>query len=151
MVSEIYLRSTFYMTDIKKVQHNHEKKYVLLDVILDILNGMKVLSCVIQHLLIQNHVAHLVCQCAINSWWPSDALWWHRSGSTMALVMACCLMAPSHYMYLNQCWLIINEVFWHSPKGNFTRNTQDIYLWCWYEFENCYFRITAASLRGQWV
>ena len=37
----------------------------------------------------------------INSLWPSDAIWWHRSGSAPAQVMACCLMAPSHY--LNQC------------------------------------------------
>ena len=36
-----------------------------------------------------------------------------RSGSALAQVMACCLMAPSHY--LNQCWLIINEVQWQLP------------------------------------
>ena len=29
-----------------------------------------------------------------------------RPGSTLAQVMACCLMAPSHY--LNRCWLIIS-------------------------------------------
>ena len=58
---------------------------------------------------------------------PSDAIWRHRSGSTLAQVMACCLTAPSHY--LNQCWLIISEVLWHSPEGNFTWNAQDIYPW----------------------
>ena len=42
----------------------------------------------------------------INSLRPSDAIWWHRTGSTLAQVMACCLTAPSHN--LNQCWLIIN-------------------------------------------
>ena len=47
-----------------------------------------------------------------NSLGPSDAIWRQRSGSTLAQVMACCLMAPSHY--LNQCWLIISEVQWHS-------------------------------------
>ena len=36
-----------------------------------------------------------------NSLWPSDTVW-HRSRSTSAQVMACCLMTPSHY--LNQCW-----------------------------------------------
>ena len=46
------------------------------------------------------------------SLWPSDAIWWQRSWSTLAQVMACCLTAPSHY--LNQCWLIISEVQWHS-------------------------------------
>ena len=43
-----------------------------------------------------------------NSLWPSDAIWRHRSMSTLAQVMACCLTAPNHY--LNQCWPIISEV-----------------------------------------
>ena len=50
-----------------------------------------------------------------------------RSGSTLAQVMACCLTAPSHY--LNQCRLIICEVSWHSPEGNFTGSAQGIYPW----------------------
>ena len=54
------------------------------------------------------------------------------SGPTLAQVMDWHLMAPSHY--LKQCWLIIIEVLWHSPEGNFTGNAQDIYPW--YEFEN---------------
>ena len=43
-----------------------------------------------------------------NSLWPSDAIWWHISGSTLVQVMACCLKAPSHY--LNQCWLYFSKV-----------------------------------------
>ena len=54
----------------------------------------------------------------LNSLWTSDAKWRPRSGSTLVQVMACCLTAPSHY--LNQCWLIISEVLWHSPESNFT-------------------------------
>ena len=41
-------------------------------------------------------------------------------GSALTPVLACCLTAPSHY--LNQCWLIISEVLWHSPEANFTGN-----------------------------
>ena len=67
----------------------------------------------------------------MSGWW-FNLLWQHRSGSTLDQVMACCLMAPSHY--LNQCWLIIKEVLWHSPKGNFTGNAKDIYPW--FEFGN---------------
>ena len=67
-----------------------------------------------------------------NSLWPSDALQWHRSGSTLAQIMASCLMAPSHY--LNQYWLIINQDLRHSPEGSFTENDQDIYSW--FAFEN---------------
>ena len=52
----------------------------------------------------------------INSLWPSDTIWRHTSRSTLAQVMACCLMAPSHY--LNQCWIIISKVQWHSSECN---------------------------------
>ena len=44
----------------------------------------------------------------VNSLWHSDTIWQHRSRSTLAQVMACCLTAPSHY--LNQCWLINKSV-----------------------------------------
>ena len=82
-----------------------------------------------------------------NSMWPSDAIWWHRSGSTLAQVMACCLMAPSHY--LNQWWLIISEVQWHSYQGNFTRDASTINHWNL--FENYMSKITVKFPRGQWV
>ena len=42
--------------------------------------------------------------------------------------MACCQMAPSHY--LNQCWLIIKGVLWHSPQSNFTRSTHGLSDMC---------------------
>ena len=51
---------------------------------------------------------------AFNILRPSDAIWGHRSGSTMFQVMACCLTAPSHY--LNQCWLITSKVQRHSAE-----------------------------------
>ena len=66
-----------------------------------------------------------------NSLRPSDAIWWHRSGSTLAQVMACCLTAPSHY--LNQCWLIISKVLWHSSEGNFIRDTSATIHQSWLE------------------
>ena len=59
----------------------------------------------------------------VNSLWPSDTLWWQRSGSTLGQVMACCLTAPSHY--LNQCWLIISKVLWHSSEGIIMRRCED--------------------------
>ena len=58
----------------------------------------------------------------INSLGPSDAIWHWRSWSTLIQVMACCLMAPSHY--LRQCWLIISKVLWHS--------SEDIIIRSWY-------------------
>ena len=83
----------------------------------------------------------------LNSMWPSDAIWWHRSGSTLTRVTACCLTALCHY--LNQCWLLISEVLWHSSESNFTASAQATVLYN--EFENYSFKITATSPRGQRV
>ena len=33
---------------------------------------------------------------AVNSFWPVDAIWWHRTGTTLVQVMAWCQMPPSH-------------------------------------------------------
>ena len=63
----------------------------------------------------------------INSLWLSDAIWRQRSESTLAPVMAWCLTAPSHY--LNQCWLIITKVEWHSSMDIFTRDNSAINHW----------------------
>ena len=52
-------------------------------------------------------------QC-VNTLWPSDIIRRQGNESTLAQVMACCLTAPSHY--LNQCWLIISKVLWHSSE-----------------------------------
>ena len=68
--------------------------------------------------------AHFLSPFQLNSLWPSDTIWWQRSGSTLAQVIACCLTAPSHY--LNQCWLIISEVQWYSYQGHFTREALTI-------------------------
>ena len=76
-----------------------------------------------------------------------DAFWRHKSMSTMALVMACCLTAPSHYM--NQCWLIISQALWYSPKSNFIGIAEDINLGN--KPDNYTFKIILASARGQWV
>ena len=81
------------------------------------------------------------CHSIFNSLRPSDVIWRQRTGSTLAQVMAFCLTeptctvinpilltylltAPSHY--LNQCWLIISKVLWHSCEDNFTRDTSAI-------------------------
>ena len=88
--------------------------------------------------------ARLYIPSLVKPMWPIDTIWWHRCRSSLAHVMACWQLAPSHY--LNQCWLIISEVLWHSPEGNFIGNYQDIYSR--YEFENYLFTITATSPKG---
>ena len=74
-----------------------------------------------------------------------DVIWRHGTRSTLAQVMACCLMAPSHY--LNQCWLIIGEVPWHSSQGIILRRWEDTKN----KIENCSFKMASRSPRGQWV
>ena len=54
----------------------------------------------------------------INSLGPSDAIWRWRSWSVLVQVMA-----PSHY--LNQCWLIISKVLWHSFQDIIMRRFED--------------------------
>ena len=61
--------------------------------------------------------------------------------------MACCLMAPCHY--LNQCWLIIKSVLWHSPETNFTKSAHKLNPK--YVFQDNTFKITSTCSRGQWV
>ena len=64
----------------------------------------------------------------------NDAIWRHRYGSSLTQAIACCLSTASHY--LNKCWLIISDVFWDLPKGNFTGDAQDVYHWCEFEITN---------------
>ena len=68
-----------------------------------------------------------ICMVHFDSLWPSDAIWSHRFKSTLARVMACCLTAPSHYLY--QCWLLFSKVQslqWHLCVGKLTRETSAI-------------------------
>ena len=72
-------------------------------------------------------------------------MWWFRSGSTLAHIIVCCLMAPSPY--LKQYQSMVECALWHWPESNFTRiahelNKQPV-------FRDCTFKITSTSLRGQ--
>ena len=83
---------------------------------------------------------HFLLFLNINSLRPSDVVW-QWSLTTLAQVMACCLMAPSHY--LNQCWLIISKVLWQAPVGHFKRDTPSIN---WQHLcENCLSKISRKS------
>ena len=80
------------------------------------------MACLHFQMSLQNGSHFVQVQHVINSLWPSDTIWSHRSGSPLPQVMACCLMAPNHYV--NRCWLLISEALRHSPEVNFTRNLQ---------------------------
>ena len=88
-----------------------------------------------------------ILQVWLNSLWPIYNIWWHRSGSALVQVMACCLTAPSHY--LNQCWLLASNILWHSPGSNLEMTGQAPNLYN--EFEKYTFKISATPPRCQWV
>ena len=48
-----------------------------------------------------------------------DTIWWQRSGSIVAQVMACCLTALNHF--LTQCYHTIKGVLWHWPESNYKK------------------------------
>ena len=76
----------------------------------------------------------------INLLWPSDYKCQQTPPSTLAQVMACCLMAPS--LYLNKRLIIRGLVAWWQS----TRNALDISPS--YEFANIYFNIIVPHPRG---
>ena len=61
--------------------------------------------------------------------------------------MVCCLTAPSHC--LNQYWLIISLVLWHSSEGIIMRRSEDTNQLN--KIGNSIFRIAFRSPRGKWV
>ena len=93
------------------------------------------------------HIVRVKTVWYINSLRPSDAIWRQWSWTTLVQVMACCLTAPSHY--LNQCWLIIRGVLWHTSESSFAGIAQGIDSG--YEFEKDILKNIFKSPRGQWV
>ena len=67
--------------------------------------------------------SHYTGSTVVNSLWHSDTIWQHGSESTLVQVVTC-LMAPSHY--LNQCWLIIQGVLWHSLESYLTSSAMNL-------------------------
>ena len=58
-------------------------------------------------------------------------------------------MAPSHY--LNQYWLIISVVLWHSSQGNFMENTpQDIKISLENQYVKLFPHLPADNKLTQW-
>ena len=57
-------------------------------------------------------------------------------------------MAPSHYLIMNQCWLITKGVLWHSPESSFKKSAHQLNPY--QVFRDYSFKII-TSPRGQWV
>ena len=51
---------------------------------------------------------------SVNSLWPSDATWRHRTGSTLAKVMAWCPTAPSNYTGCQISWGTVDSIFFNG-------------------------------------
>ena len=77
-----------------------------------------------------------------------DGIWRHRSGLTLAQVMACHLITPNHY--LKQFDFSLMRLCGILPESsNFIMSTQAIMLFK--EFDYYTFEIMATSHRGPWV
>ena len=73
----------------------------------------------------------------------SDDIWWHKTGSTLAQVMALCLLIASNH-YRNQCWPLISEVLWTSYDRNFSVQATNLCN----EFGNFTLRFTGHACLG---
>ena len=51
----------------------------------------------------------------VNSLWPKDVIWRHKSESTLIQVMTCCQRTPQ-----NLCWRFTMQTRWYVTWGNFT-------------------------------
>ena len=60
----------------------------------------------------------------IKSLWPSDAIWHHKSWSTLIYVMTCCLTGTS--LYWNKCCFLTSEVLWTINR----ECTSSYLVWC---------------------
>ena len=91
---------------------------------------------------------HLKFKDMYHSLRPSEAIWQHRSWSTLPQVMGCCLMATSHYV--NQCWLIISDYLAGFHRRAVSQWVPKLFscVMC-NEFDT--FKVTVTSPRGQWV
>ena len=106
----------------------------------------------ISHYLSQRRpdLSHRSNQQRINSLEPNDTIWWRKTGSTLAQVMACCLTAvtaPSHY--LNQCGLIISKAVTFMG-GQFQKRYLS-HQWPKVAGKIIYLKISLKSSRDQWV
>ena len=81
------------------------------------------------------------------SLWPGDAIWQYRSGLTLAQVMDCCLMAPSHDM--NQSWLLVCGFCWGIHLRDFSQCMPKL-LFCMMSFNSILWKLLPYPM-GQWV
>ena len=80
----------------------------------------------------------------INSLWPSQAIWWHRLGSTQAQVMALLPYGTKPLLEPVMTYCQLNYL-----PGNSYFNTQDTNLWN--GFENYASKNAATSPKDQWI
>ena len=83
----------------------------------------------------------------VNSLWSNEVISKYRSGTTLLQVMACCLMASSHY--LNQCCLKCQQVLVAFTRGQLLRKCSRYLsqIWDWKLLNQDYSHISQGSMR----
>ena len=75
--------------------------------------------------------AILMWEVRVNSMWPSDTIWWHKTGSILAQVMACCL--KRHVWLFEKKWLLqldkLERPFWEYPRSNIPSKNEKLTSW----------------------
>ena len=89
-----------------------------------------------------SHIHTALAHTYMDSLCPRHAIWRHRSGSTEAWVMVCCLTAPDHY--LSQCWLFTSRAVWLISESNFH---DDVIKWKHFP---CYWPFVNSPHKGPW-
>ena len=65
----------------------------------------------------------------VNALWSSDAIGWHKTGSTLTQVMACCLTALNHYQSMvTNLQLGFMEFTWGQFQGKCSRHLSLIWV-----------------------
>ena len=83
----------------------------------------------------------------VDPWWPGDATWRHRSGSTSAQGMTWCHQATSHsWTSIETCY---QSGLWSSPESDFARSAHEINPE--HVFGNHTCKMTTTSPRSQWI
>ena len=112
--------SFFGNTEISPWRSDRKCKYIYIFIFSEIYSALEVLISILTKLASDYiSISKPPSRASINSLWPSDSIhvYGNKDLGNIGQVMACCLMAPSHY--LDQCWLLISEDPWYSPKSNF--------------------------------
>ena len=61
------------------------------------------------------------CRQSLLEWLVMTPVTWYMLCYCICFIICMCRCMSCIYIYLNQCWIMISKVLWHSPDSNFTK------------------------------